>query len=142
MRPRVHLCIADADAGLATLLLERLVNPVSGLLVEPWSARGHFDGSQADRVRAVLTGRIVEAEVVACMVGPAAHTDRWVGWELETSVAHGRGVVAIRLRTGIGDFMPAQVLRAVPPVVDAHPQSVIAALERIAFTKRSRPENK
>jgi hypothetical protein len=38
--------------------------------------------------------------------------------------------------------MPAPVLHAGAPVVDAHPQSVIAAIERIAFMWRSQPGNK
>ena len=123
-------------------LVERLRQPVSGLLIDEWSGRGAFGGSDADAMREILSQRIAAADVLACMVGPEAHTDRWVRWELETGAGLERGIVAIRLRPGIRDFMPAPVLHTGAPVVDAHPQSVIAAIERIAFIWRSRPGNK
>jgi hypothetical protein len=127
---------------LGRSLAGRLLDPVSGLVLDEWSGRGAFGGSQADAMRDALSQQIAEADVLACMVGPEAHTDRWVRWELETGVDHGRGIVAIRLRPGTRDFMPAPVLHAGAPVVDAHPQSVIAAIERIAFMWRSQPGNK
>jgi len=138
MRTRVHFCWHDADAGLVTPLLTRLGDPRTGLLTGDRLIRGRFHEQDASATRERLREQIREAHVTACLVGPGTHTDPWIEWEIETSHEFGRGIVGVRLRTGIHDFMPRSLVYSGAQIVDMHPGSVIAAIERAAFVARTR----
>jgi hypothetical protein len=90
-----------------------------------------------------LAASIHDVEALACLVGPHAHTDPWVDWEVRNAIGNGKGLVAVRLRTGVHDFMPMSVRHSGAQIVDAHLPSVIATIERTAFVKRvGEPRNK
>lgn len=142
MRTPIHVCVADADAAIAEPLVDRLRRPVTGLIIEPPVRRGHFHAPGAEAVREALAQRIGETLAVACIIGPAARSDPWVEWELEAALERRIGIVAIRIRPGSHDFPPRAALHAGAPLVDSHPGSVVAALERIAFITRTGAGNK
>jgi len=142
MKTRVHVCVDPHDVGLAAEILRLLSNPLTGVAAEAPLERGSFGAMNADAIRSVLVERISQADAVACLVGPNAHHSPWVAWELDTGVARGRGIVGIRLRSAHRDFLPRRLVRAGAQIVDTHPGSVIASLERAAFVARAGTGNK
>lgn len=142
MKTRVHVCVDPQDVQLAAEILRLLSNPLTGLIAEPPLERGSFGAMNAETIRSVLAERIGEAAAVACLIGPNAHHSPWVEWEIETAVARGRGIVGIRLRAAHLDFLPRRLVWTGAQIVDTHPGSVIASIERAAFKSRTGTGNK
>lgn len=143
MRTRVYLSLAEGDARLGAPLIEHLRRPFTGLVLIDPGMKGRFHDPGAQLVRDALEIRIGEVQVIACLIGPAAHRDPWIDWEVDTARTAGRGIVAIRLRLGTHDFIPRAVRHSGAQIVEPHLASVIASLERAAFTAGTRqPGNK
>lgn len=138
MARRAYLSCEDGDLPAVRELRRTVGHPYTGIeFVDHIEGKCPFHLPDAEGVRIQLLARMRDVGVTVCMIGGATHSSPWVHWEIETAVSLGHGLVGVRLRTGIHDFIPRALVSAHAQIVDTHVPSIMASIERAAFVARS-----
>lgn len=134
MARRTYISCEDGDLAAVREIRRTVGHPYTGIeFVDRIQGKCPFHLPEAEAVRMQVLDRMREVVVTVCMIGGATHSSPWVGWEIETAVSLGHGLVGVRLRTGVHDFIPRALQAVHAQIVDTHVPSIMASIERAAF---------
>jgi hypothetical protein len=130
-RRNVFISFAFDDINEVTMLRGQALNESSALEFSDRSVREPFD-ERTESIEQGIRDKIRQSSVTVCVLTDNSAQSKWVNWEIEESLAMGKGVVGMYL----GSAPP----RVLPPAVRAHQvelvpwkhDALMSAIERAA----------
>jgi len=126
----VFISFASEDLRDVNLLRGQAKNDNSDIEFNDWSLKQPFDSKDADYIRRGIRERIRQCSVTVVYVSEHSADSKWVNWEINESIALGKGVVAMYK----GDIAPARLPKAVTdnnvPVVPWNQKELAKAIQK------------
>jgi Thoeris protein ThsB, TIR-like domain len=131
-RRNVFISFVEEDLDDVNLLRGQAKNENSNLDFNDWSVKEPFDSEKAEYIRRGIRERIRQSSVTLVYISDKAASSKWVDWEIQESIALGKGVIAVYK----GDSPPANL----PPSIVEHKirlvpwdqKQITAAIEQAA----------
>lgn len=126
----VFISFAAEDLREVNLLRGQAKNENSDIEFNDWSLRQPFESKDADYIRRGIRERIRQCSVTVVYISEYSADSKWVNWEINESIALGKGVVAMYK----GDKAPSRLPKAVAdndiPVVPWNQRELAKAIEK------------
>lgn len=100
-RKNVFLSFSSTDLNQVNLLRGQARNEHSELEFNDWSLKEPFNSANADYIKRGITERIRQSSVTLVFIGDKTHASEWVDWEIRTSIAMGKRVIAMHVKSGV-----------------------------------------
>ncbi len=105
----VFISFSSEDLGEVNLLRGQAKNENSDIEFNDWSLKEPFDSKKADYIKRGIRERIRQCSVTVVYISDKTADSKWVNWEIQESIAMGKGVVAMHK----GGSVPARLPKAV-----------------------------
>ena len=105
----VFISLSSNDLDEVNLLRGQAKNENSDIEFNDWSLREPFDSKKADYIKRGIRERIRQCSVTVVYVSDKTADSKWVDWEIQESLAMGKGVVAMHK----GDSPPKRLPKAI-----------------------------
>ena len=105
----VFISFASEDLNDVNLLRGQAKNENSDIEFNDWSLKKPFDSKDAEYIRRGIRERIRQCSVTVVFVSDKTADSKWVNWEIQETLAMGKGVVAMYK----GNKPPARLPKAV-----------------------------
>jgi len=126
----VFISFSSDDLDEVNLLRGQAKNENSDIEFNDRSLRKPFDSKRADYIKRGIRERIRQCSVTVVYVSDKTADSKWVNWEIEQSIAMGKGVVAMHK----GDKAPARLPKAITenkvPVVPWNQKELAKAIKK------------
>jgi len=128
----VFLSFAHEDLDEVNLLRGQARNENSNISFNDWSLREAFDSEKAEYIKRGIRERIRQSSVTVVFLSGHTAASRWVDWEIEESIALGKGVVGMYKGNAPPALLPAAITKHDIPVVAWNQKELAKAIEREA----------
>ncbi len=105
----VFISFSSEDLNEVNLLRGQAKNENSDIEFNDWSLKKPFDSKEADYIKRGIRERIRQCSVTVVYISDKTADSKWVNWEIQESIAMGKGIVAMHK----GDKAPARLPKAV-----------------------------
>lgn len=126
----VFISFSCEDLDEVNLLRGQAKNENSDIEFNDWSLKKPFDSKEADYIKRGIRERIRQCSVTVAYISDQTADSKWVNWEIQESIAMGKGVVAMHK----GDKAPAQLPKAVTdnnvPIVSWNQKELAKAIQK------------
>lgn len=126
----VFISFSSEDLDEVNLLRGQAKNENSDIAFNDWSLKKPFDSKEADYIKRGIRERIRQCSVTVVYISDKTADSKWVNWEIQESIAMGKGVVAMHK----GDKPPARLPKAVTdnnvPVVSWNQKELDKAIQK------------
>ena len=134
--PHVFISFAFEDIDNINLLRGQAKNEFSELEFDDYSVKEAFNSANAEYIKSQIRKKIERASVTLIFLTAHSAKSSWVKWEVEESIAQGKGLVAV-YKGDIQPTLPAALVKANAKVVKWKHSELIAAIEE-ARSKRKK----
>jgi antiphage defense system Thoeris ThsB-like protein len=128
----VFLSFAQEDLDRVNLLRGQARNENSNISFNDYSLKEPFDSEKADYIKRGIRERIRQSSVTIVFLSEHSATSRWVNWEIEESLALGKGVVAMYAGDSPPALLPQALKGSKVSVVQWNQKELARAIEREA----------
>ena len=116
-------------------LKKTIIETFTDIEFNDWSVKEPFNSEKADYIKRSIRERIKQCSITIVYVSNKTANSRWVNWEIEESIALGKGVIAMHK----GDTPPRHMPRAITdnkiPIVPWNQKELAKAIERYSHNK-------
>ncbi len=105
----VFISFSSDDLDEVNLLRGQAKNENSDIEFNDWSLKEPFDSKKADYIKRGIRERIRQCSVTLVYVSDKTANSKWVNWEIQESLAMGKGVVAMHK----GNSQPMRLPKAI-----------------------------
>lgn len=128
----VFLSFVREDLDEVNLLRGQAKNENSNISFNDWSLREPFESEKAEYIKRGIRERIRQSSVTVVFLSGHTAASRWVDWEIEESLALGKGVVAMYKGDAPPASLPAAITKHNIRVVTWNQKELARAIEREA----------
>ncbi|MCY3705266.1 MAG: TIR domain-containing protein [Gammaproteobacteria bacterium] len=126
------ISFASDDLQDVNLLRGQAKNENSDIDFNDWSVKKPFDSEDAEYIRRGIRERIRRCSVTIVYLSGQTAASKWVAWEIEESIAMGKGVVAMYKGGSPPTLLPEAIGKHNIPVVPWNQRQLAQAVEREA----------
>ena len=101
----VFISFDHRDVSEVNLLRGQAKNEGSDLEFNDYSLKEPFNSERAEYIKSGIRERIRQASVTVIYLSDITHESDWVNWEVEESIAQGKGVICVHK----GDTPPSRL---------------------------------
>lgn len=126
----VFISFSSEDLDEVNLLRGQAKNENSDIEFNDWSLKKPFDSKAADYIKRGIRERIRQCSVTVVYISSKTADSKWVNWEIQESIAMGKGLVAMHK----GDKVPARLPKAITdnkvPVVSWNQKELAKVIQK------------
>ncbi len=105
----VFISFASEDLNDVNMLRGQAKNQNSDIEFNDWSLKKPFDSKEAEYIKRGIRERIRQCSVTVVYISDKTADSKWVNWEIQESIAMGKGVIAMHK----GERPPSRLPKAI-----------------------------
>lgn len=128
----VFISFAAEDLSEVNLLRGQAKNENSDIEFNDWSLKKPFDSKDAEYIKRGIRERMRQCSVTVVYVSDNTADSKWVNWEIQESLALGKGVVAMHKGARPPSRLPKSVTENNIPVVPWNQKELTNVIQKQA----------
>ena len=126
----VFISFSSEDLAEVNLLRGQAKNEISDIEFNDWSLKEPFDSKKADYIKRGIRERIRQCSVTVVYISDKTAGSKWVNWEIQESIAMGKGVIAMYKGNSAPTRLPKAVTENNIPIVPWNQKELAKAIKK------------
>ena len=126
----VFISFSHEDLNEVNLLRGQAKNENSDIEFNDWSLKVPFDSKKADYIKRGIRERIRQCSVTVVYISDKTAGSKWVNWEIQESIAMGKGVIAMYKGNSAPMRLPKAVTQHNIPIVQWNQKELAKAIKK------------